>query len=72
MNRAGFLRVLNQDPKRWSSRHGVEAFTIECRFCGVDMVTSIPFAYGKLRGLIAPVCECGNDDTPYAIVGMMS
>ena len=68
MNRATFLRVLNSDGVRWARRYGIEPFTHPCSECGREMRTSIPSARGQLRGLIAPVCACGNTNTPYCVV----
>jgi hypothetical protein len=70
LNRDSFFVVHGADPKRWCARYGLEPFTIPCNArCGRDVTTSIPFVRGELRGLIAPVCECGCIDTPYCAVG---
>lgn len=56
------------DPVRWARRWGIEPFTFPCSQCERDLTTSIPFAVGALRGLVAPRCACGNYLTPYAVV----
>ncbi len=70
MNRESYLRVFGVDPAKWARRYGLEPFTVGCKECGLAMSTTIPVARGKLRGLLAPVCECGNADTPYCVVGL--
>lgn len=67
-DRDRFMKVLGGDPAKWANRYGIEPFTHPCRECGLYFTTSIPIARGTLRGLIAPVCECGNADTPYCVV----
>lgn len=52
----------------WTKRWGVEPFTIACYACERPITTLIPFVQGTLRGLIAPVCVCGDPFPPYAIV----
>lgn len=54
--------------EQWTERYGCEPFSHPCGDCGRELTTSIPFAYGRLRGLIAPACECGNDRPPYCVV----
>ena len=68
MNRSRFLRVLGMDPKRWCDRFGIAPFSQPCDSCGRTMTTSIPFACGTLRGLLAPACVCGNQYPPYCVV----
>jgi hypothetical protein len=68
VNRSRFLRVLGMDPKRWCDRFGIAPFSQPCDSCGRTMTTSIPFACGTLRGLLAPACVCGNQYPPYCIV----
>lgn len=53
--------------EQWSERYNLEPFTHPCSGCGVERTTTIPFAYGRLRGLIAPECECGANP-PYCVV----
>lgn len=66
--RATFLLVLGADPERWARRYGIAPFTHPCAGCGASCTTSIPFAAGDHRGLIAPVCACGHPTPPYALV----
>lgn len=68
MKRKNFLRVLGQDPQAWALRYGLEPFSHPCDSCGATMTTSIPFACGSLRGLLAPACACGNRYPPYCLV----
>jgi hypothetical protein len=68
MNRSRFLRVLGADPTKWAERYDLEPFSYPCGECGKVLATTVPFAYGQLRGLMAPRCECGNVGTPYCLV----
>lgn len=52
----------------WTSRYGVEPFQHPCSECGRLLETTIPFIQGTLRGLSAPQCECGNEQTPFGLV----
>ncbi len=63
-----FLQVYGVDPKRWALRWELEPFEAPCRLCGVTRTTTIPIARGKLRGLLAPRCACGNADAMYCVV----
>jgi hypothetical protein len=69
-NRSRFLLVHGADPKRWAARYGIEPFTAPCADCGAALTTSIPLVVGRLRGLVAPRCVCGNDRPPYCVVGL--
>lgn len=69
LDRDRFLLVLGQDPEAWAARFGIEPFTHPCDGCGEPLSTTLPFASGELRGLIAPRCACGNDAPPYCVVG---
>lgn len=68
MTRDHFLLVHGQDPDEWAQRYGIEPFTHPCSRCDAPLTTTIPFACGSLRGLLAPVCSCGNELTPYCVV----
>ena len=68
MNRERFLVAMGVDAKRWAARYGIEPFSLPCPVCGSGMTTEIPFAFETFRGLIAPQCCCGNEDTPYCLV----
>jgi hypothetical protein len=68
LNRERFLIVLGADAERWAKRYDIEPFSHPCSECGRMLTTSIPFAEGTLRGLVAPRCACGNDLTPYGAV----
>lgn len=63
--RQGMLRVYGADPEQWARRYRVEPFEHPCRECGRVFVVNVPFVMGRLKGLTAEVCECGNEDTPY-------
>lgn len=67
-DRRKFLRVHGADPVKWAKRYEIEPFTHACHLCGLLSTTSIPFASGPLRGLIAPDCECGHPNPPYCVV----
>ena len=54
--------------EEWTARYGVEPFSHPCGECGRTLTTTLPFAQGQLRGLQAPPCECGNKQTPFALV----
>ena len=60
--------VLGVSAASWTRRFGVEPFTHPCSQCGAPRTTSIPFIQGELRGLAAPVCECGHAQPPYVVV----
>ncbi len=66
--RRHMLAVHGADPVRWAKRHGIEPFTAPCYVCERPLTTSVPFAYGRLRGLKAPACECGDERGPYCVV----
>lgn len=68
MNREKFLIVHGVDPARWAQRYEIQPVTRPCRVCGNPLATSVPFAHGTLRGLLAPTCACGNARTPYCVV----
>jgi len=57
------------DPGQWANRHGIEPFSASCS-CGETRTTTIPFAAGALRGMIAPQCSCGEPNPPYCVVGL--
>jgi hypothetical protein len=52
----------------WSKRWGVSIFEHPCTSCGRPRRTTIPFAQGTLRGLMAPPCACGNIKGPFGLV----
>lgn len=59
LNRVRFVRAIQGvDPARWAARWGLIPFDVRCR-CGHPQRTSIPFAVGDVRGLVAPPCACG-------------
>jgi hypothetical protein len=68
MDRSRFLVATGVDPIRWASRFDIEPASAPCGDCGRTLTTSLPFAVGKLRGLVAPTCTCGNVLTPYCVV----
>lgn len=55
-------------PTRWAARWGLEPLIVACSECGNPRETSIPFVAGELRGLAAPLCDCGSPDAPYCFV----
>lgn len=54
--------------EEWTVRYGVEPFSYPCYRCERMCTTTIPFAQGTLRGLQAPLCECGHTQPPFAVV----
>lgn len=68
MNRRRFLRIHGVSLKAWSQRHDLEPYTRPCSECGAPLTTTVPFATGQMRGLLAPDCSCGNKNTPYCVV----
>lgn len=68
--RAQFIRLVVGSSEAFERRHGLQRFIAPCQECGQPLATTQPFACGKLRGLIAPRCACGNDVTPYGVVGL--
>lgn len=68
MARNNFLYVYGVSSEQWAKRFGLEPFTYPCSECGIELTTTIPFAYDQLRGLAAPTCACGNEKTPYCLV----
>jgi hypothetical protein len=62
------LRVHGVSTEDWAERHGLLPFSTPCYVCGAMLTTSIPFASGEYRGLVAPNCECGDDRPPYCLV----
>lgn len=62
------LYVLGVSQEAWTKRFGVVPFEHPCQGCGATRRTSIPFARGTIRGLVAPACPCGEAFAPYAIV----
>ena len=66
----GFLALLGTDPARWARRHGIEPFTTPCDACGSPKTTTVPIARGAQRGLMAPLCECGDPSETYCLVGI--
>jgi hypothetical protein len=63
-----FLIAHGADPKRWARKHDIEPFSCPCDGCGRTVTTSVPFACGQFRGLIAPTCPCGHEFRPYCVV----
>lgn len=61
--------VSGTTPEEWAARWQLEPFTTACRRCKAPLTTSLPFAIGELRGLVAPQCSCGNPNPPYCVVG---
>jgi len=68
MHRERFLFVHGVGAAQWAARYEIEPSTHPCYDCGEPLTTSIPFAIGQLRGLVAPACACGNKSTPYCVV----
>lgn len=68
MDRERFLLVFGVDGQRWAKRYGIEPASAACYHCGEELTTTLPFALGCLRGLVAPKCACGNVNTPYCVV----
>ena len=66
--RESFLIVHGVTTEQWAKRYDIKPFEHPCDECGARLVTSLPFAVGQLRGLMAPACACGNAQTPYCLV----
>lgn len=73
-HRSTWLFLHGGSAERWARRHDIEPFSWPCHDCGAQLTTTIPFAIpnSKMRGLVAPKCECGNEGTPYCIVGFIT
>lgn len=67
-DRSKFLIAHGVNADKWAVRYNIEPFSHPCGRCGTVLTTSIPFASGQFRGLIAPQCSCGNERPPCAIV----
>src|SRR4051794_14752016 len=67
-SREKFLTIHGITAERWAARYDIEPFEHPCHECGATLRTSIPFAVGQLRGLMAPPCVCGDQNTPYCLV----
>lgn len=67
-----FLAAYGVDAAAWADRHGIEPFTTPCEACGLPKTTTIPIAWGVLRGLMAPRCECGDTGHTYCLVGLLT
>lgn len=64
----GMLRlVAGVDPDRWARRHGLEPWSCPCERCGTVLTTTVPFAWGCWRGLVAPLCACGHTRPPFCV-----
>lgn len=72
LHRSNWLIVHGGNTWQWEQRHGLERFTHPCVACGAQLTTTIPFVIrdSPMRGLVAPKCACGNERTPYCIVGL--
>lgn len=64
----GLALVHGGDYLKWADRHGLEPVGTQCSECGASLLTTIPFADYRFRGLATPNCVCGNKDTPYCFV----
>lgn len=62
------LYIYGVTAEEWTRRFGVEPFSHPCYVCARVLTTSLPFVQGTLRGLQAPRCECGDEQTPFAMV----
>lgn len=63
-----FLIVHGMDAEKWAKRYDLEPFSHSCSKCGVMLTTTLPIALGQLRGLMAPRCDCGNQESPVYVV----
>jgi hypothetical protein len=69
VDRAKVLIVHGVTAEEWCERYDLEPHTRPCQRCGESRATSLPFAQGNLRGLIAPTCAaCQHFGTPYCVV----
>jgi hypothetical protein len=67
-DRRRWLIAHGADPVMWAKRWGIEPGSAPCYFCKAELSTTIPFAVGHLRGMMAPPCACGNANGPYCVV----
>lgn len=58
-----FLLIHGQDPKKWAARYGIDPCEYPCDYCKKIQKTTIPFACGQFRGLIAERC-CDERQSP--------
>lgn len=56
------------DPKAWAERYKISPETHPCQKCGVPQDFTIPFASGKMRGLMADHKTCGPEFKQYKFV----
>lgn len=68
LRRHRMMEIHGVDAAAFAKRHGIEPFTGECYDCQRPRTTSVPFAYGKLRGLKSPTCACGDERGPYCVI----
>ena len=61
------LSLVDVDVRAFMRRWGVEPFAAQCPDCLAPVSATIPYARGAQRGLVAPACPCGSEDTPYCI-----
>jgi hypothetical protein len=61
------LHLVGVNVPRFMRRWGLEAFTSPCPDCSAPMTTTVPYAQGAMRGLVAPRCACGSENIPYCI-----
>jgi len=69
-DRDRFILAYGVDHLKWSKRYGIEIASAPCYRCGTELFTTVPFVVRgtKLRGLIAPRCQCGHVNPPYSLV----
>lgn len=68
IDRDAVLVPVGVTTEQWIARYGIEPFTHPCARCRKSSTTTIPFAQGPRRGLMAPQCLCGYPTPPYCII----
>ena len=58
------------EAESWVARHNNLPFEAPCHECGAVKRTTIPIASGRLRGLAAEPCGCGDTSLTYCVVSV--
>ena len=58
------------EAESWAVRHSILPFETPCHACGAVKRTTIPIASGRLRGLAAEPCGCGDTSLTYCVVSV--
>lgn len=63
-----FLQVHGIETHAWRARWDLMPVRGKCGDCNGPMEANIPFAYENKRGIMAGMCVCGSDKTPYGFI----